>query len=204
MQAPIGPAGTPDLVVAVSRTGALGTLAASWTEASVLRQQIRQIAAATNRPFCVNFVLAFGQRNRLEVALEEHVPFVSFSWGVDEELIQRAQHGGAAVLVQVADVPGAIEAEAAGADILIVQGVEAGGHVQSTTPLGELLRSVRRAAGRPIVVAGGIADREAARCALAGGADAVACGTAFSSPARPTCIPITVSGWCRRNPGTRS
>ena len=179
MQAPIGPAGTPDLVAAVSRAGALGTLAASWTDPHVLREQIRQVAAATDRPFCVNLVLAFDQHDRLEVVIEEGVRVVSFSWGIDDVMISRAHHAGAAVLVQVGAVAEATRAAAAGADFVIVQGLEAGGHVESTLPLDELLRAVRRAIQLPIIAAGGIGGRDSARRAIAGGADAVACGTAF-------------------------
>jgi nitronate monooxygenase len=179
MQAPIGPAATPELVTAISRTGALGTLAASWTDPNVLREQIRQIAASTDRPFCVNLVLAFDQRDRLEVVIEEGVRVLSFSWGIDDVMISRAHQAGAAVLVQIGGVAEARAAEAAGADLVMLQGLEAGGHVQSTTPLHELLPAVRRAIRRPIVAAGGIADRDSVRRALAAGADAVACGTAF-------------------------
>lgn len=179
MQAPIGPAATPELVAAISRTGALGTLAASWTDARVLREQICQIAASTDRPFCVNLVLAFDQRERLEVVIEEGVSVVSFSWGIDDVMISRAHQAGAAVLVQIGDVGEATRAEAAGADLVMLQGLEAGGHVQSTTRLHELLPAVRRAIRRPIIAAGGIGDLDGVRRAFAAGADAVACGTAF-------------------------
>jgi NAD(P)H-dependent flavin oxidoreductase YrpB (nitropropane dioxygenase family) len=179
MQAPIGPAATPELVAAVSRTGALGTLAASWTDPHVLGEQIRQIAASTDQPFCVNLVLAFDQHDRLEVVIEEGVSVVSFSWGIDDAMISRAHEGGAAVLVQVGGVAEAKRAEAAGADLVMLQGVEAGGHVQSATPLHDLLPAVRTAVGRPIIAAGGIGDHHGVRRALAAGADAVACGTAF-------------------------
>lgn len=179
MQAPIGPATTPELVIGVSETGALGTLAASWTEPRVLRDQIRQIGGATTRPYCVNLVLAFDQRDRLDVALAEGTPFVSFSWGVEESMIRRAHQGGARVLVQVGTVAEASAATVAGADIIIIQGVEAGGHVQAAGRLLELVRVVREAVRRPIVAAGGIADPDGARRAVAAGADGVACGTAF-------------------------
>ena len=79
MQAPIGPATTPELVASVSAVGALGTVAASWTEPAKLRDQIRAIRSATSNPFCVNLVLAFDQRERLERVLAERVPVVSFS-----------------------------------------------------------------------------------------------------------------------------
>lgn len=178
MQAPIGPATTPELVAAVSRAGGLGTLAASWTEPTELRRQLREIRAAVEGRFCVNLVLAFDQRKRLEVVLDEGVEFVSFSWGLDDT-IRRAHEAGATVLVQVGDAKAAVTAADAGADVIIAQGVEAGGHVQSVKPLEVLLGELRDVLELPIVAAGGIGDRASAERALAGGADGVACGTAF-------------------------
>ena len=190
MQAPVGPATTPELVRAVSRVGALGTLAASWTELDALRRQVRSLRKAVDGSFCVNLVLAFDQRERLEIVLSEGARFVSFSWGVDPQLIQRSHDGGAVVLVQVGDVATAIEAADGGADIVIAQGVEAGGHVQGTKPLVELVRDVRAVLELPIVAAGGIADGASARAALAAGADAVACGTAFLAASEADVHPV--------------
>lgn len=179
MQAPIGPAATPELVAAVSGCGGLGTLAASWTPVAELREQIRGLRSRLDAPFCVNLVLAFEQNTRLAAALEEGARWVSFSWGSDPELIRLAHEAGAQVLVQVGEAGEAAAAVAAGADALIVQGVEAGGHVQATRPLGELLREVRSRTRVPLVAAGGIADASGVGAALAAGARAVACGTAF-------------------------
>lgn len=83
------------------------------------------------------------------------------------------------VLVQVGNVSEAIDADVAGVDIVIAQGVEAGGHVQSTTPVLQLVRDARRSVTCPIIAAGGIGDADAASRAIAAGADGVACGTAF-------------------------
>ena len=179
MQAPVGPATTPELVRAVSGMGALGTVAASWVEPARLRAQVRDIRAVVGSRFCVNFVLAFDQRERLEVVVEEAVGFVSFSWGVDGGLIEQAHAAGVVVLVQVGDIAGGLEAAAAGADLVIAQGIEAGGHVQGTMPLVELLDGLRPLLDLPIIAAGGIADSGSARAALDAGADGVACGTAF-------------------------
>ncbi len=179
MQAPIGPAGAPRLVASVSAAGALGTLAASWTKPVKLLDEIRSIRSATSNPFCVNLVLAFDQRERLELVLAERVPVVSFSWGVDAELIGRAGAAGAFVLVQVSDSEEAKAAAAAGASGVIAQGVEAGGHVQGRTPLLTLVREITAAPMVPVVAAGGIADAAGAKHALDAGARAVACGTAF-------------------------
>jgi NAD(P)H-dependent flavin oxidoreductase YrpB (nitropropane dioxygenase family) len=179
MQAPIGPAATTNLVAAVSSSGALGTLAASWTEPAILRKQVREVRASAGPRFCVNLVLAFDQRARLEVVLDEGVQFVSFSWGIDAALIGAANDAGATVLVQVADAAAGVAAADAGAGIIVAQGVEAGGHVQGTTPLVELLGTLRPSVDLPILAAGGIADSGSAAVAVAAGADGVACGTAF-------------------------
>lgn len=179
MQAPIGPAASPGLVAAVSCRGALGTLAASWTPVPVLREQVAFIRSATDQPFCVNLVLAFEQRQRLQTALEEGANVVSFSWGVDDRLVAVARGAGAFVLVQVGDIVDARAAVSARADALIVQGVEAGGHVQSSRPLIELVRELRPVVPVPIVAAGGIADSAGCDEARNAGADAVACGTVF-------------------------
>lgn len=179
MQAPLGRGAADRLAAAVTGVGGLGTLGASWTEPALLREQIRSIARATDRPFCVNLVLDFEQGERLEVALEERVPCVSFSFGLRQDLVARARAGGAFVLVQVASAQAARAAQAAGADGLIVQGIEAGGHVQSVVGLLALLIEVRRAVSLPLVAAGGIADPAAARAALTAGAAAVAMGTRF-------------------------
>lgn len=179
MQAPIGPAATPELAAAVSAAGGLGTLAASWTPPGELREQIRQVRRAVDRPFCVNLVMAFDQRERLELLAEERVPCVSLSWGPDRDAIARARAAGATVLVQVGDAGEGEQAAAAGADAIIAQGVEAGGHVQGRTPLHELIADLCRRVSLPIVAAGGIADGASARAALAAGADGIAAGTAF-------------------------
>jgi nitronate monooxygenase len=192
VQAPIGPAATPELVAAVSSTGALGTLAASWTPVAELREQVRQLRAASDAPFCVNLVLAFEQLERLQVVLEEGAPIVSFSWGVAPELIGLARGAGAYVLVQIGEPGEATEAVSALADALIVQGSEAGGHVQATRPLAELLREVASAVRIPVVAAGGIADAPGVEAALAAGAAAAACGTVFLAAEEADVHPVYV------------
>jgi nitronate monooxygenase len=151
MQAPIGPAATHELVAAVSRSGALGTLAASWTPIGDLRDQVNWLRSTSDAPFCVNLVLAFEQRPRLIAALEGGTSLVSFSWGTDPGLIGLARTAGAFVLVQVGDAGEATDAVRAGADALIVQGVEAGGHVQASRPVVELLHKIRAAVHIPVL-----------------------------------------------------
>jgi nitronate monooxygenase len=177
MQAPVGPAATPELAAAVSEAGGLGSLGASWTEPALLREQIRAIRRRTDRPFLVNLVLAFDQEERLELACEEGVPIVSFSWGIDALPVGRAHAAGCLVVAQAGSVAEARAAVDAGADALIAQGVEAGGHVQGGTPLLELVADLR--GGVPVIAAGGIADAEGLRRALAAGAEGVVMGTRF-------------------------
>ena len=154
-------------------------MGASWTEPAVLREQVRCIGRVTDRPFCVNLVLDFEQDERLDVVVEERVPIVSFSFGLRPDLVARARAGGSRVFVQVGSADAARAAVDAGADALIVQGVEAGGHVQSVVGLLPLLAEVRRAVSLPLLAAGGIGDPASARAALAAGAVAVVMGTRF-------------------------
>jgi nitronate monooxygenase len=190
MQAPLGGCATPQLASAVSQTGGLGTLAASWTEPDVLRNQIRSITRATDRPFCVNLVLEFEQDERLEVVVEERAPIISFSFGLEPRLVERARASGARVLVQVGSVDAARAAAAAGADALIVQGVEAGGHVQGVVGLLPLLAEVQRTVSLPVLAAGGIGDPASARAALAAGAAAAVMGTRFLASDESDAHPI--------------
>jgi NAD(P)H-dependent flavin oxidoreductase YrpB (nitropropane dioxygenase family) len=177
MQAPVGPAATPELAAAVSEAGGLGSLGASWTAPAALREQIRKIRRSTDRPFVVNLVLAFDQEERLELICEEGVPIVSFSWGADRRLVERARSAGCLVVAQAGSVSEARVAVDAGADALIAQGVEAGGHVQGEAPLLDLVTELR--GGVPVIAAGGIADADGLRRALAAGADGVVMGTRF-------------------------
>jgi nitronate monooxygenase len=190
VQAPLGACATAQLVSAVSQAGGLGTLAASWTEPDVLRERIRSITRATDRPFCVNLVLEFEQDERLEVVVEERAPIISFSFGLQPQLVDRARASGARVLVQVGSVDAARAAAAAGADALIVQGVEAGGHVQSVVGLLPLLAEVQRSVSLPVLAAGGIGDPASARAALTAGAEAVVMGTRFLASDESDAHPI--------------
>ena len=179
LQAPLGSAATPELAAAVGNAGGLGTLAGSWADHDTLRAWVRAVRQATDRPFAVNLVVAFEQRARLAVLLEERVPVVTFFWGVPPDLLRQARDAGAWTMVQVGSTTEARAAADAGAHAVIVQGVEAGGHVRGRTGLLALLREVRAAVDVPLVAAGGIADAAGARAARAAGADAVTMGTRF-------------------------
>ena len=183
MQAPLGPAASPALVAAVSGVGGIGCLGASWTAPASLREQIQAVRRITDRPFCVNLVLAFDQSERLEVCAEERVELVSFSWGVRAEAIARAHAAGCGVLVQVGSAADAVAAAAAGADAIVAQGLQAGGHVQGTIDLRALIGAVVGAVDRPVIAAGGIAGPAGVRAVMAAGAVGAAMGTRFVASA---------------------
>jgi nitronate monooxygenase len=157
-QAPTGSLAGPELCAAVSAAGGMGAMGLTWTtpeEAAVL---IRDVRARTDRPFQVNFALHFPP-NALSAVLDAGAPFITFSWGDPAPYLPMVRAAGAKVGIQVTNAGGARRAIDLGVDFLICQGVEAGGHVQSSTPLLVLLPGVVEAAGSvPVIAAGGIAD----------------------------------------------
>ena len=182
LQAPIGSAATPDLVTAVGSAGAMGSLALTWTPQEVAAQHIAALNA-TGLAYFVNFVLRFGTAAPCAASLLRP-PCMTLSWGWDSETIAIAKAQGTKVGVQVGSADGATAAIAAGADFVIAQGMEAGGHVQSTTPLGTLLPAVLTIAGPvPVVAAGGIARAKEIAACLKQGAQAVMMGTRFVATA---------------------
>jgi nitronate monooxygenase len=140
---------------------------------------VRQVRAVTGRVFQVNFVLAFPPRS-LPAALEAGAPVVTFSWGDPAPHLGLVRAAGARVGVQVTTPAGASRALDSGVDFLICQGVEAGGHVQATRPLWDVLPRVVEAAGEvPVIAAGGIGDGVGTARALALGAAGAMLGTRF-------------------------
>ena len=133
--------------------------------------------------FFVNFVLSFPPRS-LDAALEAGAPIVTFSWGQPDDLVERTQQHGAQVGIQVGTVDGAKRALESRPDFIICQGVEAGGHVQSTIPTFELLNQVSEIADSvPVVITGGRAGGRDLHRAFGGGAKAIMLGTRFVASA---------------------
>jgi nitronate monooxygenase len=179
IQAPLGGLASAELVVAVSNAGGLGCLALTWTDPQVAATLVRNVKTRTSAAFAANFVLSFEPR-ALTAVLAAGVPVVMFSWGLPGALLGTVRAFGAAVGVQVGSVEGARCALDAGCDFLICQGVEAGGHVQSSTPLWQLLPAVvAEARNIPVVAAGGLADRADVVQAKSLGARAAMLGTRF-------------------------
>lgn len=178
-QAPVGSACTPELAAAVSNAGGMGALALSWTSASDAAALVRRTAQLTSEPFQVNFVLAFEPR-QLEAVLEAGAPVVTFSWGIPGRQARTVHAVGRSFGVQVTSAEGARRGLDSGADFLICQGLEAGGHVQASRPLMEVLPSVLEAAGSvPVIASGGLATGQSIAVVLRAGATGAMLGTRF-------------------------
>jgi NAD(P)H-dependent flavin oxidoreductase YrpB (nitropropane dioxygenase family) len=178
--APMGGAGTPELAAAVSNAGGLGTLPMSWSTPDEIRSQIAEMAALTDRPYGINLGLEWDQRERLRVALDAGVRVVSFFWGDPADLMLAAHAAGATTMVTVGSAEEAASALAVGADVVVAQGWEAGGHVWgSVSTIALVPRAVDVAGPAPVVAAGGIADGRGLAAVLALGAAGAWIGTRF-------------------------
>lgn len=168
VQAGMGGIARHELAAAVSDAGGLGTIA------GVRAPIAEEIAAArkiTDRPIAVNLLLPFLRPgDPAQAALADAI--VTF-WGEPRRLAEKTW------IHQCGSVEEAKAAAAAGADAVIAQGVEAGGHVRGRIPLLELLERVRAAVGIPILAAGAIVDVDDVRAALDAGASAAVVGTRF-------------------------
>lgn len=160
-----------ELAAAVSEAGGLGTIGILPPRA--LGEELTKARQLTGRPLAVNLLLNLARAKHWEVAREADV-VVTF-WGRPRRRTEGAW------LHQCGSVEEARAARDAGADGVIVQGVEAGGHVRGTTPALELLAQTKAALpdGYPLLLAGGIADAADVRRALDAGAEAAVLGTRF-------------------------
>ena len=177
----MGATATPELAIAVSNGGGLGAIGTRPAATpDTVRQRVSRIKSGTDRPFEVNYLLAFDPVT-LPVALEAGAPVIQFAWGIPSpEAVAIIRRAGAKMGIQVSGVAGARRAVDAGADYLICQGTEAGGHVQGTKTLYDVLPAVLNEARTiPVVAAGGIASGADIRRVLLAGASGVLMGTRF-------------------------
>lgn len=180
MQAPMGSVSSPELVAAVSRAGGMGMLAVAGLPPDLVRQQIRRVRALTDRPFGINLLLPVYQPGQAEVCIEERVPLLSLYWGDPAAHVSAAHQAGIKVMIQVGSAEEARAAKAAGVDLIVAQGVEAGGHVRGVATTMVLVpRVVDAVTPLPVLAAGGIADGRGLAAVLALGAAGAALGTRF-------------------------
>jgi nitronate monooxygenase len=174
-----GGATSPDLAIAVSNAGAMGALATLGSVENA-RAAVSKVRSATKGPFAINYILR-NEPASLNAALDAGAPIVQFSWGVPtKEMVSAIRAAGAKMGMQVTSAESARAALDLGADYLVCQGTEAGGHVQGNRGLHETLPIVLKEAGQtPVVASGGIGNGEGIRKALLAGASAAMLGTRF-------------------------
>ena len=169
----------PELAAAVAEAGGLGTLGlAPHTE---LRESITRVReCAPGRAVAVNLLTPFLRRSHVSVCVRARVEAAVVAFGGDRELVDELRAAGIFVLVMVGTPDQARRAIGWGADGLIAQGGEAGGHLSGTTEALQFLpRALAIADGRPVLLAGGIATAADTQAALAAGASGVIAGTRF-------------------------
>lgn len=169
------------LVAAVSNAGGLGTIGLATMTAEQVRTACAEIRKTTDRPFGVNFLLFRVDDTSYDAALQERPPVMTLAWPRPEQnlagYVRRARAAGSRVMVMAGSVPEARRAADAGAEIVIAQGTEGGGHVSwmGTLPLVPMV--VDAVAPLPVLAAGGIADGRGLAAALALGAQGALIGT---------------------------
>jgi nitronate monooxygenase len=181
-----GPARS-ELAAAVSEAGGFGLLGMVRETPELIAREIAAVRQRTTKPFGVNLIPFATDpkllREELAVCLDAQVPAMCFFWDVYPDIVEQAKKAGCLVLHQVGSLEDALLAESAGADVVILQGIEAGGHVRARLPLNGLVSQVVGKLRVPIAASGGIADGRGLAAALALGADGVQCGTAFLASA---------------------
>jgi nitronate monooxygenase len=184
VQAPMGSNQPASLAAAVTRAGGLGGIPGAGVTVDELREGIREVRAATDGPFNVNlFAAPYHSEDALTVVLEERPAVFSFTFGIIDPAPFR--EAGITTFGTATSAEEAVALEAAGVDVVVAQGAEAGGHRGSfldgfpLVPLAELVPAVVDAVGVPVIAAGGIVDRHDVRAALELDATAVQVGTAF-------------------------
>ena len=186
----MGTATTAPLVAAVSNAGGFGTLGTSAFNAATLESEIASIHERTEKPFGVNHLLFQIQEDMYAVTLRARPTVAAFAWARKDQNLrdyfQRAHDAGCKVMYMAGEVPEALRAAEAGADVLVAQGTEAGGHVVWMASLPLVPMMVKAVAPLPVLSAGGIADGRGLAAALALGAEGVLLGTRFmATPEAP-------------------
>ncbi|PNE37000.1 nitronate monooxygenase [Streptomyces noursei] len=188
--APMGGSAGGELAAAVSRGGGLGLLGAGGGESEWLAREL-PIAAGAGKPWGVGFQTWATSIAAIEQALEYGPRAVMFSFGDPTPYVERVRAAGAAVLLQVTDLEEARQAVDLGADVIVAQGTESGGHGarhgRSTLPFVPVV--VDLADGVPVLAAGGIADGRGVAAALVLGAAGALIGTRFQATAEALVAP---------------
>lgn len=170
---------TAELAAAVSNAGGIGLIAAGNAPADYVRDQIRQARTMTDKPFGVNVMLLspFAE-DVIQLLLEERVQVVTTGAGNPAKFIPALREVGTVVIPVVPSVALALKMQKSGADAVVAEGCEAGGHIGELTTM-TLIPMIADAVDIPVIAAGGIADSRGVKAAFALGADGVQVGTRF-------------------------
>jgi nitronate monooxygenase len=172
-----------ELAAAVAEAGGFGFLGMVREPVALIRSEVQAMRARGVQRFGVNLIPAATPAElldaQLEACIELKVPVVALFWDLSSEAVRRLRAAGIVVVCQVGAVDEARAARQAGAQVIIAQGCEAGGHVRGSTSLEELLPQVVAAADCPVLAAGGITDGRDVATALAFGAQGAVLGTAL-------------------------
>lgn len=168
-----------NLAAAVSNAGGLGIIAAANAGEDIIRNEIRAAKQKTDKPFGVNIMLLSPYAEDIaHLVVEEGVKVVTTGAGSPEKYMQMWKEAGIKVIPVVASVALARRMERSGADAVIVEGYESGGHIGESTTMA-LVPQIVDAVNIPVIAAGGIADSRGFAAALCLGAEAVQMGTRF-------------------------
>lgn len=167
------------LAAAVSEAGGAGVIASGGRDADYVRSQIRLAKSLTDKPFGVNVMLMAPNKDEVvEVICQEQVAFVTLGAGNPVPFFEKFDQAGIKKIPVVPNVKLAKRVQAAGADAIVVEGMEAGGHIGVLTTMA-LMTQVIPEISIPVIVAGGFADGRGLAAALVMGAAGVQIGTRF-------------------------
>ena len=167
------------LASAVSNAGGLGIIASGGMSPEQLREEIVNCKKYTDKPFAVNLMLMMHNINEIiDVVIEEGVGIVTTGAGTPRKYMPKLKEAGIKVIPVIPSVKAAKKMEELGCDAVVVEGMEAGGHVGESTTMA-LLPQVTSAVNIPVIAAGGIADGRGVAAAYCLGASGVQMGTVF-------------------------
>jgi nitronate monooxygenase len=176
-----------ELAAAVAEAGGYGMLGMVREEPDLIAREVTALRAATARRFAVNLIPSATDAALLDRqigrCLDLGVTDFTFFWDVMPRVVSRVKKHGGFVLHQVGTLEAARAAEDAGVDVLIAQGIEAGGHVHGRTGTLAMIQELAGRTALPVVASGGIASGAGLVASLALGAQGVQCGTAFLATA---------------------
>ena len=167
------------LAAAVSNAGGMGVIAAATTPPDILEQEILKARTLTDRPFGLNIMLLSPTApDALELAAKHRIPIVTTGAGSPGKVLERLKPLGTIVIPVIASVSQARRVEKQGADAVVAEGMEAGGHIGELTSM-VLVPQIADAVEIPVIAAGGVADGRGVAAAFALGAEGVQLGTRF-------------------------